>query len=193
MRYMGRRASLELSAQMIVTLIIAIVILGLGLGLVGQIFDKATATVGDIDQQTRNLIFDQLDRGERVVNPDNRQPGLRKDLVRFGIGLRNKLNNPDENGGNFFRLVVTPSLVPDEADIEEVKGWVLASAEEELHIKNEYVLNNERQILVIGVAVPSKAPEGTYAFNLYITYEDPENPGVFKDYWPTEKLYVLVG
>ena len=192
MRKMGRRASLELSAQMIVILIISIAILGMGLILVRKIYTSAEKQVGDIDQRTKDILFDQLDRGERVVNPFNRQEVVRKKLGRFGIALRNKLNNPDENGGNYFTLVVTPSLVPEEASIDDVEGWIIAGSEAPYNKKIEYVLNNERQLLVIAIAVPKDAPAGTYAFNLIITYEDPEKPGVFEEYWPTEKLYAVV-
>ena len=192
MRKMGRRASLELSAQMIVILIISIAILGMGLILVRKIYTSAEKQVGDIDQRTKDILFDQLDRGERVVNPFNRQEVVRKKLGRFGIALRNKLNNPDKNGGNYFTLVVTPSLVPEEASIDDVEGWIIAGSEAPYNKKIEYVLNNERQLLVIAIAVPKDAPAGTYAFNLIITYEDPEKPGVFEEYWPTEKLYAVV-
>ena len=177
---------------MIVILIISIAILGMGLILVRKIYTSAEKQVGDIDQRTKDILFDQLDRGERVVNPFNRQEVVRKKLGRFGIALRNKLNNPDENGGNYFTLVVTPSLVPEEASIDDVEGWIIAGSEAPYNKKIEYVLNNERQLLVIAIAVPKDAPAGTYAFNLIITYEDPEKPGVFEEYWPTEKLYAVV-
>ena len=175
---------------MIVILIISIAILGMGLILVRKIYTSAEKQVGDIDQRTKDILFDQLDRGERVVNPFNRQEVVRKKLGRFGIALRNKLNNPDENGGNYFTLVVTPSLVPEEASIDDVEGWIIAGSEAPYNKKIEYVLNNERQLLVIAIAVPKDAPAGTYAFNLDISYQN--STGGYEQYWPTEKLYAVV-
>ena len=176
---------------MIVILIISIAILGMGLILVRKIYTSAEKQVGDIDQRTKDILFDQLDRGERVVNPFNRQEVVRKKLGRFGIALRNKLNDPADNkGGNNFMLNVTASLVPKEADIKEVQKWVIVGTEEPLNIKNEYVLNNERQLLVIAIAVPKDAPAGTYAFNLDISYQN--STGGYEEYWPTEKLYLVL-
>lgn len=187
---MGRKASLELSAQMIVTLIISIAILGMGTILVQKIYSSAQSEVVHIDQETKDLLFDQLDRGERVVNPFNRQEVPRRKMAGFGIALRNQLNNPDDEGGNYFKLVVTPSLVPEGVEETDVRGWIIVGTEAPYNEKIEYVLNNERQLLEVTIAVPKDAEVGTYAFNLLISYE--VSSGTFQEYWPTEKLYVVV-
>lgn len=184
---MGRRASLELSAQMIVILIISIAILGMGLILVRKIYSSAIRDVGDIDQRTKDILFDQLDRGERVVNPFNRQEVPRRKMASFDIALRNQLNS---NGGNNFRLNVTPSLVPAGVVKDEVHNWTIAGDEYPLNIKEEYVLNNKREAMRIVIAVPKDAVAGTYAFNLDISYLN--STGSYERYWPTEKLYLVV-
>ncbi|MEM4397663.1 MAG: hypothetical protein QW757_03520 [Candidatus Woesearchaeota archaeon] len=90
----GKKAALELSVNTIVILIIAIVILGLIIGFIKNMFEKTTGQIGDINKEAEKRMLDRIKESpERLVlDPDNidiRQ-GQQKDVY---FGLRNELDS----------------------------------------------------------------------------------------------------
>ncbi len=221
---MKRRASFELSAEMIVVLIISLVIVAMGTVLVKKMYSSGLEDVGQIDEQTQQELFNLLDRGERVVNPFNRkdtEDGVeRGKMTLFALGVRNKLNAPetfDQNdfnpaassnqlsGGNRFNVSVHSTLVPSGSTYteEQVTGWVrmanMAPWIENLALNEEhlYIMNNDRHVYGIGVAIPRDAVAGTYSFSVEIAYVNsthntPANID-YTSYSRTEKLYIVLG
>ena len=215
----GRKASFELSAEMIVVLIISIAILGMGIMLVRKFYSSAGEEVLVIDQQAKNQLFNLLDRGGRVANPFKRmEDAERGKIAVFGIGVRNLLNEVEAfevtdfnsgapsqrlSGGNRFRINVTASLVPP--------GVTLAEAQDKIRVVNtaqwipdpkplseddRYIPNNDKDIVAVGYAVPRNAPSGTYVFNVDISYVNSTHNGPlnisYHRYATQEKLYLVL-
>ena len=215
----GRKASFELSAEMIVVLIISIAILGMGIMLVRKFYSSAGEEVLVIDQQAKNQLFNLLDRGGRVANPFKRMEGAERGKIAvFGIGVRNLLNDVEAfevtefnsaapaqrlSGGNRFRINVTASLVPAGVALADVQGrikvlnaapWVAdpkPSSEDD-----RYIPNNDKDVVNINYFVPRNAPSGTYVFNVDITYVNSTHNGKlnlsYTRYATQEKLYLVL-
>ena len=199
-----RRGSLDLSASFIVVLILSSVILVMGILLLYDMYQKATSGVKPVEDQAEADRFEAFDKGQRVVNPLNTKSIARKEMVLFHIRVRNKLDAPVIYGthekGNFFRIVATPSSVPEGYSLEGAEtwlrmtntaGWVSNAPPNQI---DAYILNNEREDFGIGIGVPRDALAGTYAFSLDIQYADPASggPDSFSSYSSVEKLYVTV-
>ena len=202
-----RRGSFELSAEMMVVLIISLVVLSMGIILVKKIYSRAEADTARLSEQTERQIWELMDEGGRVVNPFNRQETNRARLATFGIGVRNVIDDPETfaynsdffSGGNRFRVRITPSLAAGSYPLAGMQQWILVSntavwipPPPPKDLIDYYIRNNERQVFAVGIAVPRDAELGTYAFNLEVQYLNSTHPLAFHQYAPTEKLYVVV-
>jgi hypothetical protein len=90
---LSRKASLELSVNSIVILILAIVILGLGIGFIKNMFEKTTSQIGDINKDAEKRMLESIkDSPDRlVVDPDNLEIAQGKERDVY-FGLRNELD-----------------------------------------------------------------------------------------------------
>ena len=61
----NKRASLEISIQAIVIVVLAMTILGLGLGFVRGLFKNISSTTEDVTEQVRQKILDDLITGDK--------------------------------------------------------------------------------------------------------------------------------
>jgi hypothetical protein len=109
---MKKKGSLELSVNAIVILILAIGLLGLGLGFIKFMFDKTTGQLKDINKDVeKKMIEDLQESADRIsMDQDNIEikQGKSKDVY---FGLRNELDARKTfviNGGGSFDIVSEP-------------------------------------------------------------------------------------
>lgn len=215
----GRKASFELSAEMIVVLILSVAILGMGILLVRKFYAGAKGEVATVSESARHELFNLLDRGGRVANPFKRLEGAERGKPAvFGIGVRNLLNDPEAfevtefnsaassqrlSGGNRFQVNVTASLVPAGVTLAEAQGHirVLNTAQWIADPKpadrdDRYIPNNDKDVVSINYFVPRNAPSGTYVLNVDIYYVNSTHNGPlnlsYTRYAPQEKLYLVL-
>ena len=88
------KKGMELSITIVVTLIIAAMLLGLGIMLLKQIFGGAEQITEQLDARTEREIERLIQRENQIVAiPFNTKEAHKGEDVRFGIGIRNTRND----------------------------------------------------------------------------------------------------
>ena len=80
---------ISLAINQIVILIIGLVIFGLGLTLLFQVFGTAKAQLPSVDGQIEEQLRSTLSRGDVVEMPLNNKKGKAGDLITFSYGVKN--------------------------------------------------------------------------------------------------------
>ena len=86
---MNKKAALELSANFLVILIIAISVFGMGIRMTYQLMTKAEEIRSDVDESTQREIEEALTTGEIVSIPINHKKTKTGKSVVFGLGIFN--------------------------------------------------------------------------------------------------------
>ena len=68
MRLFGKKASLELSIQTIIIVVLAMTLLGLGLGFIRNMFGGIGGISEDVTEQVRQKILDDLIQGDIKIS-----------------------------------------------------------------------------------------------------------------------------
>ena len=106
---MNKKASLELSINAIVILILAITMLGLGLGFMRNIFGSATDQFRQVTGAVEKQMIDQMKEGNKIVDLSRPKLTIKKGKQeQIFIGFRNVkedinyylIVNPEESSGN---------------------------------------------------------------------------------------------
>ena len=173
----NKRASLELSIQAIVIVVLAMTILGLGLGVVRSIFVGIKNTGEQLTEQIKTQIQEDLRTGDKKVSFPQSEIKLDKgESVVLGIGIYNKKDTPlhykmrftpinDQNGAPF--TIDSPTWF----QFDQSKVYISSSA--------------ESQIRSIKLTIPkSGVPAGSYFLTFEVLDDDlalPENVYEQKD------------
>ncbi|MCX8147382.1 MAG: hypothetical protein N3D84_02855 [Candidatus Woesearchaeota archaeon] len=86
----GKKASLELSINAIVIIVLAFVLLGLGLGFIRGQFKQITGTTGQVQEQVKQQILEDLRTGDKKLSfPTQRVQIDKKSTMDLAIGIKN--------------------------------------------------------------------------------------------------------
>lgn len=167
---MNKKASIQLSINFIVTIIIAIVILGSGLAIVKNFFFQAGQEQEEMSRQLQEQIINSL-RGDNPVSiPYNTITIDYKHNKQVGVGILNILN-----GNKKFKIdVKDPSQKLKIIYVNENKD--IAISKGQIHIES------------VLIAVPKEIQQGQYDINVKVQYYEGTQ---LKDYL-TRKIYVTV-
>lgn len=182
-----------MSMEFLVTVIIALVILGTGITLLYSFITSAEETKANLDTRTNEEMERLLvDEGKQVALPLHTANVPAGKTHVFGVGILNTGNL----GGNNFKIglglakyidKVGNSKKADEMNPQEKKeaeSWVLYNDELIPILENEH----EKEPLLI--KIPKTAPKGQYIFNVkvYLVKDD----GTEEQYGNTQNFYVTV-
>jgi len=104
-----KKASLEISVQAIVIVVLAMTLLGLGLGFVRNLFTDISSTTEDVQAQVKQRILDDLITNDRKLSFPKTEIRIDKGTAEvLSIGLRNK-NDIDLNYYLDFKFISVPS------------------------------------------------------------------------------------
>ncbi len=177
---MDKKATIGLSVETLVVVIISLVVLAGGVTLLYKFIGGAEDTKALLDEKT-NAELERLlvDEGKEVALPKNVATVERGKTHVFGIGI---LNVGTENS---FKIEVEPSTAVDKSENEfepgeEVIQWLKYDPEP---IKLE---EGEHDKILIHVTVPKDALVGQYIFNVKVLDSEP------KQYGNTQKFTVNV-
>lgn len=91
---MERKASLQLSINAIVVLILAITLLGLGLAFITERFGGTMEKLQEIDQETEQQIIDEMKNSGQLVTLNQREFEVESGKpIEFYMGIRNTESN----------------------------------------------------------------------------------------------------
>ena len=114
---MNKKAALQLSINAIVIIVLAMTLLGLGLGFIRGMFSDITKTTGTVQEQVKNQILDDLRTGDKRLSfPSNRITVSSGDKEDLAIGVKNT-----EDQELFFSIVIERRL-EDGSFIEVTPG-----------------------------------------------------------------------
>lgn len=175
----NRRASLELSIRAIVIVILAMTLLGLGLGFIRNMFADIGGISTDVTQQIRQQILDDLITNDKKISFPKTQILIDKGGAEIlTVGVRNKGNAPLD-----YFILFEPKLDNTGERLAEsvIEKWFkyapAYSGESEVVPPAEAVVKNIRlempksvdsgsyflQFQIINSLVPDNDPEYVYA------------------------------
>lgn len=168
MRLIKNRKGIEFTVSFLVSLILAIAVLGASLVLVNQFFSAAQKEKASIDAQTESQIMSMLAGGSKVAIPINTVETKISKLATFGVGILNVLRE----GGDSDEFTITATDCGLGADA------MLTPSPQQVTVKK-----NERKIFLVAYKIPEVQP-GTYICNIEVLKEDgtPYAESVYKAY-----------
>jgi hypothetical protein len=177
----NKKATIGLSVETLVVIIISLVVLAGGVTLIYQFIHNAEDIKDQLDEKT-NAELERLlvDEGKEVALPKNVATIERGETHVFGIGI---LNVGTEDS---FAINVDLSIAVDKvgSDLgvtsDDIKNWLLYNSEP---IK---LSEGEHDKISILVNVPKEAMIGQYIFNVKVT----DSAG--EQYGNTQKFTVIV-
>ena len=179
----NKKASLEISIQAIVIIVLAMTILGLGLGFVKNLFAGIGKTTEQVSEQVRQQLTDQLISGDRKVAFPTTEVTIQKGGSEiFPIGIRNKKPGTLDYNINFIAKS-GPTPGSGGAQIEEFTDPTILDSWFQYSKQSSYSLAaSETRIFIVKINVPTSVgagddPSGSYLITFRIT----SNSEVYED------------
>jgi hypothetical protein len=162
----SKKASLNLSIEAIVIIVIAFTVLGLGLGFVKTQLGTAGDTTSMVQDQIKQQILDDLRTGNKKLTfpaqTINIEKGASKDIA---IGVKNTQNSGDLN----FELIV------ETLEKQGAKGADVSTQVEYFYLKGPFTLK-VTDAEAYNIKVTASGDKGTYLVSLKVM--DTTNPDV---------------
>ncbi len=177
----NKRASLEISIQAIVIVVLAMTILGLGLGFVRSMFKNITSTAEDVSEQVRQKILDDLITGDKKVSfPKTEIIIDRGGSTVLTVGIRNK-----KDVNLFYKMQFTPISASPEVTDTELQQFV-----DYFQFSNqEYSLSAaDSDIRNIRLSLPTTVKTGSY----FLTFDVLEQPYGSTNIYAQKDFFVVV-
>jgi len=177
---------MELSMNFFVTIIIAIVLLGIGITLLTRFVGITQDTQESLDERTQTRINELLTEGKQVTIPFNRQDIRRGSSEVFGLGVLNILEEGSfraevELSGAFY----DGNTAFDDAYIQQIRDD-LANGQWALYDTTATIISTQqRRLFDILIDVPKDARSGNYVFNVKVFRNN-------EQYENIQKIYVAV-
>ncbi|HLC60858.1 MAG TPA: hypothetical protein VJJ52_05515 [Candidatus Nanoarchaeia archaeon] len=163
----NKRASLEISIQAIVIVVLAMTILGLGLGFVRGLFKNITSTTEDVTEQVRQKILDDLITGDKkIAFPKTEVLVDRGGSTILSVGIRNKNNNDLDYKLKFCAVSApdTTGVIIPTNDCDKFASWF------QFDTTKVYKLSpSDSTIRNIKITLPSVATSGSYFFTFEVS------------------------
>ena len=167
-----KKGAVQLSAGFLVTLILSMMVFGIGVLLVRQIFTDANDVIADLDGQKESQIRASLKDSNIVSLPFSRLTLKRGQKSVTGIGILNKLGSRNtfyvggvctavlaEDGRERICDVSSNNPCDGTADKPACSDWITT--------EGDLILENNRDLVSnIFFIVPKGAPSGNYIFNV---------------------------
>ena len=181
---LSKRASLEISIQAIVIVVLAMTLLGLGLGFIRGMFSKISGTTDDVTEQVRQKILDDLITGDKKVSFPKTQIEIDKGgSTILTVGIRNKRDQSLS-----YRLQFTAVSGPD--GLGSTRPYAAAELDDWFQFRAEsgtfYTLAAaDSDVRNLRMSVPTSALAGSY----FLTFEVLDDIG---DVYGQKDFFVVV-
>lgn len=185
----SKKASLELSIQAVVIVVLAMTLLGLGIFFIRYTFGDLSGTVTDVSEHVQEQVTDDLiQHDKRLSFPrDEIMTGLGESGV-LALGVRNKLNRNLEYG-----MRIETITIPDDAigtEFEDVSNWFQYGNNRVYSLRP-----GESEVRNLRLSVPPDAPVGSFFLSI-IFFDDEECPsGIGKGFsciYASKDFFVVV-
>jgi len=166
----NKKASLEISIQAIVIVVLAMTLLGLGLGFIRGMFKNIGSTTEDVTEQVRQRILDDLITGDKKISFPKTDITIDKGGSSvLTVGVRNKKDTPLHYKMR-FTSISGPENQPIGADsldswfqFAKTQVYTLPAADQE--VRN------------IRLSIPTGVSSGSYFLTFDVIDDDLPPPG----------------
>ena len=169
---MNKKASLELSINAIVILILAITMLGLGLGFMRNIFGSATDQFRQVTGAVEKQMIDQMKEGNKIVDLSRPKLTIKKGKQeQIFIGFRNV-----KDAINYYLIVN-----PEESSGNHIDGVGITKAECQAALEIGYkqdptsVQKGDVVVLPINIKAEPDAAQGTCFIDVEVCVDEDSN------------------
>ncbi len=162
-----KRASISLSANFLVVIIVAIVVLGMGIAIAKDMFSSAEEQINWLDTERKHQLVNLLDTGQMVGFPIQRADLSPGEYEVYPIIVRNVGTNTED-----YTLKVESQTVNG----CDSSGFIVTIAKETLSLEP-----TERGIFEVAIEVPKDKPQCIYVFKGTIKDQSGQlygNPGL---------------
>jgi len=161
-----KRASLEISIQAIVIIVLAMTLLGLGLGFIRGMFKNITGTTEDVTEQVRQKVLDDLITGDKKISFPKSEVNIDKGgSTVLTVGVRNK-----KDSTLHYKIAFNPVSGPDGAAFTTDNWFQFADTE----VYN--LASAEADVRNIRLSIPTSVTQGSY-FLTFDVIDDDASPG----------------
>ena len=177
----NRKASLEISIQAIVIIVLAMTLLGLGLGFIRGLFKNISSTTEDVTEQVRQRVLDDLITGDKKISfPKTEVTVNRGDSTLLTVGVRNK-----ESRDLFYKINFCAVSGPDSTGAigsfgtcDALQDWF------QFDSGKEYKLTpSDSSIRNIRISPPPGVATGSYFFTFEVINNADSTPYDQKDFF----------
>jgi hypothetical protein len=162
---LANRRGMEIAINTLVVLILGLVIMGGGIALVYNIYNKASALPGEVDQITKDQLFDiLLGSKQKIAVLNNVLPAERRGSVTFAVAFQNQADAVDETYKVNVPQAPIVSPVSCGSPFDNTK-CPYAFAGEGPYILKRY----ESKAFKVIVNVPASVEAGEYIFEINVT------------------------
>lgn len=187
----NKKASLEISIQAIVIVVLAMTLLGLGLGFIRGMFKNLSGTTEDVSEQTREQILTDIRTGDKKISfPKTELTIAKGEATVLNVGIKNQDNAPLYYNLEFCSI----SSPQSDGSIEgHACGDGPCCGDDNLHAEwfqvaappsGEWILDNaESDIRSVRVQIPKSAFSGSYAFTFNVVDTSDSSNYATKDFF----------
>jgi hypothetical protein len=155
---MNKKGAMELSVNMIVILVLAMTLLGLGITITRYIVDRTRTMVEDTFSKIEEELTSKLDTGDDDVVFSKTQLNVPRGSEKLeGFGIRNQGNQELKLGIHFFAVDC-----PGTCDQDDVESWFTYIKGNEKYV----VKPGERMVKDVLIKIPKTATTGLYLIQL---------------------------
>ena len=173
----NKKASLEISIQAIVIVVLAMTLLGLGLGFIRGMFKNISSTTEDVTEQVRQKILDDLITGDKKVSFPKTDIIIDKGgSIVLTVGVRNKKDTLLH-----YKMRFTPISGPDGAPfVIDNPSWFQFAQNQVYSLTAA-----ESEVRNIRLSIPTAVSSGSYFLTFDVLDDDLAPPNVYaqKDFF----------
>ncbi len=173
----NKRASLEISIQAIVIVVLAMTLLGLGLGFIRGMFKNIGGVTEEVTAQVKQRIIDELLTTENRLALSTTEIELEKGNSRtIAVGVKNKKEGDLEYRLRFDSISrAPPNQEPISLADDAYRSWFQYSQ------SSKALPISEIDVRSVKINVASNAPVGSYLFSLVVEDTNSITPYAVKD------------
>ena len=166
---LNKKASLEISIQAIVIVVLAMTLLGLGLGFIRGLFKNLSSTTEDVTEQVRQRILDDLITGDKKISFPKTDINIDKGgSTVLTVGVRNK-----KDTSLHYKLRFNPISDPDGALFPIYNPSWFQFAENQVYT----LAAADSEIRSIRLSIPTRVSSGSYFLTFDVLDDDLPPPG----------------
>jgi len=149
-----KKASMELSVNFLVVMIVSLVLLGIGVALMAKFLILGEKMPAAVNEQQKTMLEQALNEGALIAAFPSILTVARGGKADFGIGINNELGVDN----SFSIFVSEGNCKPDMP--EQLKKLYVAGPHD--------INNNAHDYVPVRITVPRSATKGTCVFTVYV-------------------------